>query len=184
MSGDELNRHKLFAVHPAFRVIATGAMPTRDNQWLSSELIGAFHFVEVSMWQLLEDDDGQMLLSSGDPSGAVADVLCGVIGSALPREHAEKLELLMRRMRELAQDPLIQLTGALSMRQLLRIAKFVARYPDQLYETIFRNCLLQFMPIAKRTIVLDVLRELQIEPSKANKHAADVSSDGKKVTVR
>ena len=44
MTEVQLQKKKIIAIHPSFRMIAIGILPSPSNQWITSEVISMFHF--------------------------------------------------------------------------------------------------------------------------------------------
>jgi energy-coupling factor transporter ATP-binding protein EcfA2 len=145
---DSLKRRKIFPVHPNFRVIALATPPESANPWISHDIMHMFHFHEFSAWE----DGGQ---------SHWLDILYSIVPN-LSQDIAITIHQFAGKMRELCQDPIVQLESSISLRQMIRVAKHCSIYPGDLYETLCNVCMVKFMPQAKREFVLGIMKALNI----------------------
>ncbi|XP_046400469.1 von Willebrand factor A domain-containing protein 8 [Ischnura elegans] len=132
LSDESMVKSGVLRIHPSFRIIALADPPViggSTGQWLSPELLSLFTYHEMRALSLLEE------LS-------IIESLYGKIDPAM-----KKVLDITHRLRSSADPTVKSLSGSLSTRQLLRIARRMALYPsDSVYDIIHRACLSRFLP--------------------------------------
>ncbi|KAI9094100.1 AAA domain-containing protein [Phlyctochytrium arcticum] len=159
LSVEELTARGVIRVHPAFRVIATGTVhlhhkaPKQDMAWLTEEIASMFQFLEVGAMDIEEE-------------AALLRVL-----TRCPEAAARQLLDFAARFRALAEgggsghETILAKSASLSTRQVLRICRRMAEFPEEsLYTAIHRTCLSAFLPHLARQALEDVLADANIAP--------------------
>lgn len=133
---EELSRRGVFAIHRSFRIVAIGTPPTAADNWLSNDITALFHFVHCD-------------LTNGTP---IAPVLKLII-PASKDDMLERLQTFALECRKLQHDPVVQLHDPISLRQLLRVTRHAAKYPDEVKATLSRVLMLRYVPAGKREVL-------------------------------
>ncbi|KAI9366882.1 AAA domain-containing protein, partial [Zopfochytrium polystomum] len=139
-SQEVLTARKVYPVHPSFRVIAI-ARPTSSvsprGTWLNPEITSMFMFVPMRPLAYTEEME-------------VIQTVCPGVDEV----QLKKLLTFANLLRTLQDDTAKSLASALSTRQLIRIARRLALYPnDSLHDAIFKAALGRFLPsLAKRML--------------------------------
>ncbi|KAM9851049.1 von Willebrand factor A domain-containing protein 8 [Aulostomus maculatus] len=146
-SEEQLQERLIFPIHPAFRILALAEPPvvgastssnsSRGQQWLGPELLPVFLYHNVTPLAKAEE----MSLIQG---------LCPNV----PKEAAEQLLHLTHSLRQ-TNDPTAQsLASSLSTRQLLRICRHLAQYPEEsIAHAVNKACLSRFLPSLARAML-------------------------------
>lgn len=129
-------------IHKSFRIIATATHVTKKHKWLNSELVSFFHY--------------HILPKSGQLE-QYFDIVTSLVGH-------EFLDLLKpvfgfaKDLNELKQgkDTNSELF-TLSLRQLIRIAMRVSKYPEDTLSVIENTLLIQFAPTMQQDIIYELL---------------------------
>lgn len=128
----QLSESDVFEIHPDFRIIATGEPPNaQSNQtgnWLSSEVLSLFVFHEMRT------------LSKGEEIHVV-NSKTGSISKPL-----QKIIDLAHILRNSPDPALKNLSGHLSTRRILRIAKRIKKYPEDIYNIMEETFMIKFLP--------------------------------------
>ncbi|XP_066993811.2 von Willebrand factor A domain-containing protein 8 [Anabrus simplex] len=139
----------ILRIHPAFRIVALAEPPVQGSsltQWLSSEMLSLFLFHEMRPLALQEEME-------------IVNQLFGQTDSSFP-----KVMEIAHQMRDSEDPTLRSLSGSLSTRQLLRIARRMASYPaDNPADIIHRACLTRFLPTLARQALDNVLANADID---------------------
>ena len=171
---DDLTHKRIFAVHPAFRLLATATPPEPLAPWLNAEVMQMFAFHAMSLpspptsTAIVVPTSSSSSPSKIEPPRATSSssmsiaTLLATIVPAFPHELCAKLELFAHRTHQLHLDPMIQLEEPVSLRQLIRIAQRSVAFPDELHASVASACMLRFMPQAKRQAMLDAMRDVGI----------------------
>ncbi|KAF4086969.1 hypothetical protein AMELA_G00090070 [Ameiurus melas] len=146
----ELQERRIFPIHPSFRVIALAEPPvagSSSQQWLSPELLTMFFFHSVRPLAKVEE----------------AAVIHGMTPN-VPKEAVEQLLHLTHSLRS-TNDPTAQsLASSLSTRQLLRICRRLAQYPEEsIAHAVNKACLSRFLPSLARSSLQKNLANCSIE---------------------
>ncbi|TPX69344.1 hypothetical protein SpCBS45565_g02584 [Spizellomyces sp. 'palustris'] len=160
LSTEQLAAKRVLPVHPAFRIIATASVhlhhkaPKQEMEWLTEEVGAMFQFLEVGAMDVQEE-------------AALLRTL-----TQCPEDKARQLLEFAARFRKLAEgggsghETVLAKSTSLSTRQLLRICRRLAQFPDEsLYTAIHRTCLSPFLPQLARHALEDVLADSGIQPS-------------------
>nr|CAD7394578.1 unnamed protein product [Timema cristinae] len=136
LSDEQLRQSGVLRIHPSFRMVALAEPPEQNSSgapWLSTELLSLFVFHEMRPLALQEELQ-------------IVQQLFGKVNPTLSR-----IMQLSHQLRESTDPTLRSLAGSLSTRQLLRVARRMARYPsDNPVDTIHRACLARFLPTVAR----------------------------------
>jgi len=132
---------RLMAIHPSFRLLALASPPGQkaSDQWLSSEILPLFAWHTVP---LLSREERAVVLERRAPSPHLASVL-----------------RVAARLSAQAPKGADGASWRLSLRQMLRLARRVAKHPSALLGDVRRLCLVGFMPVAARTAFEAILRQ-------------------------
>ena len=168
VSDEELaNTYNLYPVHPCFRIIATALPPDRSNPWLHVDILHLFDFHNVDLFDYNQ---------SNYLPGSVSNLLQSIVPGS-KWEFLVQLEKLGKRMRELTEDPVIQLENPISLRQLIRIAKRSVIAPNECFETIENILMIRFMPQQKREVLVQLLEELQLSSNQTILRLLHIETD-------
>ncbi|CAG8614734.1 10142_t:CDS:10 [Funneliformis caledonium] len=151
---EQLDKKGIFAIHPAFRIIALGRPVSggsgegRPGAWLSPEIVSMFQFVVVRSLDYQEE--------------------MRVLETLSPGIDSNNLSLLLQfanRLRKGSDEIVKTLSNALSTRQLIRICRRLALFPnDSLYEAIHRVSLSRFLPSLAKTALEELMASNGILP--------------------
>uniref|UniRef100_A0A8D1PM88 von Willebrand factor A domain-containing protein 8 n=1 Tax=Sus scrofa TaxID=9823 RepID=A0A8D1PM88_PIG len=142
----------IFPIHPSFRIIALAEPPvigSTTQQWLGPEFLTMFFF--HYMKPLVKSEEIQVIKE---------------MVPSIPQEALDKLLSFTHKLRE-TQDPTAQsLAASLSTRQLLRISRRLAQYPNEnLHSAVTKACLARFLPSLARLALEKNLADAAIEIS-------------------
>ena len=151
LSETELTARNIFPVHESFRILALATLPTKNSDWLSNEFLHLFHFFELSID-----------LTSEVGVGHSAALLSSVVPT-LPDSVAATLSTLAGRLAAVGDDAANTMEGSLSLRTMLRIARRVSQFPDDLSMAVSMNMMSMFMPAHARSAVSALLQETGLE---------------------
>ncbi|KAJ3023473.1 hypothetical protein HKX48_002900 [Thoreauomyces humboldtii] len=163
LSDADLNARGVHRVHPSFRIIGTSSVTLnhkatkQDMTWLTEEVGTMFQFIEVPAIGAAEET-------------ALLTELTGC-----PPAKLKQLLDFAAHFRQLAEgagsghETVLAKSTSLSTRQLLRICRRLAQYPDEnLYATIHRTCLSPFLPQLARQALEEVLANSGIRKAEKN----------------
>ncbi|XP_016937195.2 von Willebrand factor A domain-containing protein 8 [Drosophila suzukii] len=151
---DQLAGLGFLPMHQSFRVVALAEPPRPGGgqpSWLTPELLSLFLYQELRPLRQSEEQELLAQLCGGElPSGM---------------ESLLKLAQLLRS----SQDPLLQgLAGTLSTRQLLKLARRLAAYPQSelsdVHEMLQNTFLARFMPTLSRSALEQAIQQVDIRP--------------------
>ncbi|GBC05388.1 hypothetical protein RclHR1_00620028 [Rhizophagus clarus] len=152
----QLDEKKIFYIHPAFRIVALGRPFSGGNEmgrpgsWLSPEIVSMFQFIVVRPLDYQEEMQ--------------------VLETLSPGIDTNNLSLLLRfanRLRRDSDETVKTLSNSLSTRQLIRICRRLALFPnDSLYEAIHRVSLSRFLPSLAKMALEELMADNGILPSK------------------
>lgn len=147
MSRELLQSRRIFPVHLHFRIIAIAGPPTINDPWLTNETIHLFDFHPIPQFGHSLSTSNVSVLDAPSTTTPTphklqtqtADSLVSFLQTVAPGAPVEilmKLQALHERMIQLCSDPVIQLDAPISLRQLIRVAKRAARYPDEVAQNL------------------------------------------------
>ncbi|XP_011270078.1 hypothetical protein CAOG_08496 [Capsaspora owczarzaki ATCC 30864] len=141
---------------------ASGSTPGAGKKWLSPETLSMFHFYALAPLNPVEE----------------AQVIRGMVHQSLSPAVLDKLLDFAHRLRSTATNhTVLSLSASLSTRQLVRICRRLANYPDEsLYEAIHRACMSRFLPQLARETLERLLEADNIRPAAAHSPAEAPSS--------
>ncbi|XP_033169336.1 von Willebrand factor A domain-containing protein 8 isoform X1 [Drosophila mauritiana] len=171
-SEEELGKLGFLPMHESFRVVALAEPPRLGGgqpSWLTPELLSLFLYQELRPLRQSEEAELLTQLCGGDLPAGMDQLL--------------KLAQLLRS----SQDPLLQgLAGTLSTRQLLKLARRLAAYPESelsdVHEMLQNTFLARFMPALSRGALEQAIQQVGIRPreirlkSKKNQIAVEDNS--------
>ncbi|CAI2169627.1 3146_t:CDS:10 [Funneliformis geosporum] len=151
---EQLDKKGISAIHPAFRIIALGRpvsggnVEGRPGAWLSPEIVSMFQFVVVRSLDYQEE--------------------MRVLETLSPGIDSNNLSLLLQfanRLRKDSDEIIKTLSNALSTRQLIRICRRLALFPnDSLYDAIHRVSLSRFLPSLAKMALEELMTSNGILP--------------------
>ena len=148
----ELHERGIIRIHPSFRVIALAEPPTKNAaNWITSETLSLFMYHEIR--DLSKEEEFKIITQ-----------LYGKVPTSL-----EKIINLAFHLRQ-SNDPIMKnLSGNLSTRQLLRIARRMSKYHDSYntdnsYDIVQRTFLAKFLPNLPKTVLENSLQHCHIFP--------------------
>lgn len=131
-------------IHPAFRVITTASKATPPAEWLTEQVAATILALPTIPMPLAEER--ALLLAVGCPASLV-----------------DHLELFAQRYRTLT-VAMGSKSRRLGTASLVRIAKRLARFPDENLRTLLERALLvDFLPNTERTALADLFDEVQMK---------------------
>ncbi|XP_067669611.1 von Willebrand factor A domain-containing protein 8-like [Haliotis asinina] len=151
LSQQQLEERRIFPIHPSFRLIALGEPPvvgSSKQQWMSPEMLTMFLYHHMRPLSRAEETD--------------------VIHRLVPNaDNLSKLFDFVHNLRD-STDPTVQsMAASMSTRQLLRIARSLAQYPNEdLYGIVQKACLSRFLPRLARQALDQTLDSAGIQPLK------------------
>ncbi|CAL1547451.1 unnamed protein product [Lymnaea stagnalis] len=173
LSDQDLSSRNILPIHPSFRIIALSEPPvvgSSKQQWLSPEMLTMFLYHSMRPLSRKEEMD--------------------VISKLVP--HAPNLNKLFDVVHKLRGSPdgtLQSLASSLSTRQLLRVARRLAKFPSEdLHSVIHKACLARFLPRLAQSALNQILEEsqvpLQVKEHHLDDYAHSMSSEVKDGKVR
>ena len=136
----QLAKKQTFPIHPRFRIIALANPPSRTSPWFTNELLHLFHFFSLDGPGLL---DYSSLLRKAVPT-ANGDAVRSICDLAV-------------QLGAISEDKTNGVSAALSLRQLLRVARRSALYPKDTAGVIATALLLPFVPTAEHKVITDAM---------------------------
>ncbi|XP_070538007.1 von Willebrand factor A domain-containing protein 8-like [Ptychodera flava] len=153
LSDEEMRERKVLPIHPSFRILALAEPPVTGSstqQWLNSELLTLFHYHHVKPLSYVEE----------------MEVIQGMVPNAV-QDLMDPLLKFTHRLRNSGDTTLLSLASSLSTRQLLRIARRLAQYPNEnLHDAINKACLSRFLPKLAKQSLEKSLEDANIKPFK------------------
>ncbi|BGP51199.1 hypothetical protein JCM10450v2_007128 [Rhodotorula kratochvilovae] len=130
-------------IHPSFRVVTTASKATSPAEWLTEDL--AANLVSLPTLPMPIEEERALLLAEGCPAPQV-DLL--ELFATRYRAHTAAAGSKARRL------------GTAS---LVRIARRLARYPDENVRTLLERALLvDFLPNTERDAIADLMNEVKL----------------------
>ena len=145
----QLAEKGILKIHDSFRIIALAEPPnpnTTAQNWLTPEMLSLFLYMEVRPLQQSEEYE-------------IMKKLYGNID-----ESIHKVIKLSHILRDSSDNTLQNLSGTLSTRQLLKIARRMSSYPTDVHEIIQNTFLTKFMPALPRAALENAMRQADIVP--------------------
>lgn len=131
MTDEDMKEHKVFPIHPAFRIIALSEPPvpgSASQQWMTPEMLTMFLFHHLRPLSLKEE----------------VDVVTKVVQKC---PNMDKLLKFVHELRKSTDPAMTSIAASLSTRQLIRIAKRLASFPSKdLHGIIQKACMSSFLP--------------------------------------
>ncbi|KAK7499225.1 hypothetical protein BaRGS_00009485, partial [Batillaria attramentaria] len=157
LSETELTERNILPIHPSFRIVGLAEPPvvgSSKQQWMSPEMLTMFLYHHMRPLSRREEFN--------------------VISSLVPDvPDLSRLFDFVHKLRDSTDGTLNSLASSLSTRQLLRIARRVARYPgEDLHAIIHKACLARFLPRLARSALDQTLDEAGIVEAK-QEHTLD-----------
>ncbi|CAO3686219.1 unnamed protein product [Umbelopsis ramanniana] len=160
-SQEELLKEKgMIPIHPSFRIVClaragSGAgLDGPAGAWLTPEVLTMFHFVVVSPLPSAEEQSVLKTLSPGVDEDKLSTLL--KFANRLRRDTDENIKVL---------------SNAMSTRQLIRICRRIAYFPDDcLHTSVHKVSLSRFMPNIARMALDELLKANGIAQPTENLH--------------
>ncbi|KAM6177939.1 von Willebrand factor A domain-containing protein 8 [Rhynchocyon petersi] len=156
VSDEQLQKRSIFPIHPSFRIIALAEPPvigSATQQWLGPEFLTMFIF--HYMKPLVKSEEIQVIKE---------------MVPNMPQEALDKLLSFTHKLRETLDPTAQSLAASLSTRQLLRISRRLALYPNEnLHSAVTKACLSRFLPSLARSALEKNLADAAIERMTDNK---------------
>ena len=171
-----IKEKKIFPIHPSFRLIAIAAPASLTNPWLTDEIMQMFHFYTIDLYS-------NNTINTNYLSTILRGYAPDTNDSILINSLINKLENLLNEINKLNNDPLIKLEEKLSLRQLIRIFERTIKYPDDLFDSIYNNLMLSFLPVQKRDYILNILDKLEIKKIKDSRDCVDIESTEEQLRI-
>lgn len=185
LSARELNDRSVFAVHPAFRIVAIANFPDRQKPWLNSEVVSLFHFHLLNRITLADKFEiiqalfpklrglfnsavlGALAIQTMSQTAMVSNQ-----GMADLKDAAARLLRFVNALNELRSsktdtdesgnaDSEIPIY---SLRQLIRTCKRMETFPGDLAKVVENVLLFKFFPMAIKESVGSVLSACGLPP--------------------
>ncbi|KAF9969381.1 von Willebrand factor A domain-containing protein 8, partial [Actinomortierella ambigua] len=144
----------LLKIHPAFRIVSlarpvsNGTEGGKPGAWLSPEIVSLFQFITVR--PLSQDEE------------------MGLLTTLSPGVSEENLKLLLsfaNRLRSDQDETIKTLSAAMSTRQLIRICRRLAVFPDEcLFDAVHKVSLSRFLPSIAKQALNALLKTKGIHP--------------------
>jgi MoxR-like ATPase len=137
---DDLDSRRIYPVHPSFRLVALA----RPNvKWLTEEAGSLMHWIVMRGLKFEEE--------------------MHLIHTLCPGANQESLGALVKFAEKLRNDPdemVMLISGSLSTRQLLRIARRISAFPDEsLWNAVHKVSLSRFLPNLARAALDNLLMQ-------------------------
>ncbi|KAG6885080.1 hypothetical protein C0993_006041 [Termitomyces sp. T159_Od127] len=138
---------ELSLTHPSFRIISTASKSLPLKDWLRDE--HANMFFPIPSQPMSREEELDILLATG-----------------CPRPIVESLLSFAEKYRQSMSDDNVLKNRKLGTRSLVRIARRLARFPqdDDLHAIISRSLLAEFLPTVEKINLDTLLAEVKIEP--------------------
>ncbi|CAG5132917.1 unnamed protein product, partial [Candidula unifasciata] len=158
LSDKDLESRNILPIHPSFRIIALSEPPvvgSTKQQWLTPEMLTMFLY------------HGMRPLSRSEEMDVISRLVPGV-------PDLSRLFDFVHKLRHSTDGTLQSLASSLSTRQLLRIARRLAKFPSEdLHGIIHKACLSRFLPKLAQSALNQSLEESQVLPLKITHHLDD-----------
>uniref|UniRef100_A0A4W3H4Q1 von Willebrand factor A domain-containing protein 8 n=1 Tax=Callorhinchus milii TaxID=7868 RepID=A0A4W3H4Q1_CALMI len=163
LSDEDLQARYIFPIHPSFRIIALAEPPvvgSNTQQWLGSELLTMFLFHSIRSFSMKEE----------------IDVITGM-NPNVPKKAVQQLLRFTHKLRQTSDPTAQSLASSLSTRQLLRICRRFAQYPEEsLHHAINKACLSRFLPNLARSALHMNLKDSGIVATSEDVEAQEESN--------
>ncbi|KAG0224963.1 von Willebrand factor A domain-containing protein 8 [Actinomortierella wolfii] len=153
-SESQMVKKGLLKIHAAFRIVSlarpvsNGTEGGKPGSWLSPEIVSLFQFITV---RPLSQEEETMLLTTLSPG--------------VSEENLKLLLSFANRLRSDQDETIKTLSSAMSTRQLIRICRRLAVFPDEcLYDAIHKVSLSRFLPSIAKEALNSLLRQKGIHP--------------------
>ncbi|KAH9488726.1 hypothetical protein Btru_059448 [Bulinus truncatus] len=152
-SDKEMESRNILPIHPSFRIIALSEPPvvgSTKQQWLTPEMLTTFLYHTMRPLSRMEEMD-------------------------VPKvPDLNKLFDFVHRLRASLDGTLQSLASSFSTRQLIRIARRLAHFPNEdLYTVIHKACLARFLPRLAQSALNQMLEVSQVAPAATEHHLDD-----------
>ncbi|KAK3095149.1 hypothetical protein FSP39_010820 [Pinctada imbricata] len=151
LTTEELMEKKILPIHPSFRIAALSEPPvpgSSSQQWMTPELLTMFLFHHLRPLSLAEETQVVQKVVPGCPD-------------------IKKLMNFVHQMRESADPTMMSISSSLSTRQIIRVAKRLAKFPSKdLHGIIHKACLANFLPSLPKISLEQALEAAEIRAVK------------------
>ncbi|XP_078693816.1 von Willebrand factor A domain-containing protein 8-like isoform X5 [Branchiostoma floridae x Branchiostoma belcheri] len=152
ITDEEMATRMIFPIHPSFRIVGLAEPPvvgSSTQQWLSAELLTMFMYHHMRPLSMAEE----------------MAVVQGMVSNA-PKAAVEPLLSLTHDLRDSGDHTVLSLSSSLSTRQLLRMSRRAAQFPQEnLNEAVNKACLSRFLPKLARSALDKTLSDAGIQAS-------------------
>eukprot|EP00058_Branchiostoma_floridae_P007969 XP_002593457.1 hypothetical protein BRAFLDRAFT_277037 [Branchiostoma floridae] len=152
IADEEMAKRMIFPIHPSFRIVGLAEPPvvgSSTQQWLSAELLTMFLYHHMRPLSMAEE----------------MAVVQGMVHNA-PKSAVEPLLTLTHDLRDSGDHTVLSLSSSLSTRQLLRMSRRAAQFPQEnLNEAVNKACLSRFLPKLARSALEKTLSDAGIQAS-------------------
>ena len=152
LSVSDLAKRGILPIHPAFRIIGI-ARPDKSSlkrgRWLNSEILSMFSFVPTRPMKIEEEE-----------------VVLKTLFPSIDVKKLQKVTRFAQALRMEKEDTMQDLASNFSTRQLIRLVRRLAKYPnDSLYSAIMKVSLFRFLPTLARDALSLFLSQHNIKPA-------------------
>ncbi|XP_034490475.1 von Willebrand factor A domain-containing protein 8 [Drosophila innubila] len=163
----QLKERGLFPIPESFRVVALAEPPNLEsnkNSWLTPEILSMFLYQKLRPLQQNEE----------------IELLVQIFGEVQPKM---KWMLTLAQILRTSTDPMLQgLSETLSTRQILKLGRRLAAYPDSdVYELLHSTFLMKFMPSLLRARLEQAMKQAGIRQS--SNHDCNANNNKKTICV-
>ncbi|KAL6064918.1 von Willebrand factor A domain-containing protein 8 [Balamuthia mandrillaris] len=177
LTAEELNQRGIFAVHPSFRIVATGNFPSSSHPYVTPELLSMFRFHQMP--PLLSSS---AFNSSSSPLTRRIEEVSNkereeqLLSYILQREQKEELSSeAMQALRSVIKFALLLRSSSSSsssalgvdfpLRTWLRCCRKVIHHPGEASDILKSACLYRFLPPLSKRIFDDLLSKAGLSSS-------------------
>ncbi len=156
----ELERKGVFPIHPSFRIVATGDLPSAANPYITEEVMSLFHFHYLPALNSKEKEKFISSVLAAHDNHHQHQHSCRQVDNNKGAAFVHSLVCFSNLL-----DANKQLQIELSTRQLLRAAKRISYYPEDAYQAMQNICLSCFLPATTREAINTLIAKSGVRPT-------------------
>ena len=168
LSAGEMGERGILRIDPSFRLIAISAPPTAKANWLTAETASLFSFHQFPI----------------PTEGDVSAILHSVCSNSVSPAIIDNVLAVAKAVDTLKDDAALHGALTLSLRQIIRMARRLAAYPDDGFlPLIQRTCMTSFLPSQVRKAFDDKVKSVVPSSMSSSSSSGDSLKQRLNITI-